>query len=168
MSLDDQKFPDAENQRGPNPPRCHKSLIFSYTQIAIIDKEKESQDSTPIVFAKVGATQCTKTYLMTPDFVLGYTLVQTIRLHTCPKNKPDLGRPPHRNFFHQKNYDHLKNNLKNNIERVPIDSAHFYLHRGLALEPVHIANLFARNISDTSSPVGCVGHSGATYRPELG
>ena len=68
-----------------------------------------------------------------------------IRLHTCPKNKPDLGRPPHRNFVHQKNSDHLKNNLKNNIERVPIDSAHFYLHRGLDLEPVPIATLDSGN-----------------------
>ena len=117
-------------------------MMFSNTQIAIIDKEKDSQDSIPIVFAKVGATQCTKTYFMTPDFVRGYTLVQFIRLRTCPIIWPDLGRPPHRNFVHQKIYDHLKNNLKNNIERVPIDSAHFYLHRGLDLEPVPIASFF--------------------------
>ena len=139
LSLDDQKFPDAENQRCPNPPRCHKSLIFISTQICYYRQERDSQKSIQIVLAKVGALNVPKRIWWRQIPRLASHLSKLIRLHTCPKNKPDLGRPPHRNFVHQKNYDRLKNNLKNNIERVPIDSAHFYLHRGLDLEPVPIA-----------------------------
>jgi len=45
-------------------------------------------------------------------------------------------------FQHQEISDHLNSSWIKPIERVAIDSAHFYLRRGLALEPVPIATVY--------------------------
>ena len=51
-----------------------------------------------------------------------------------------------RNFVHQKNSDHPISSRDKPIQRVPVDSAHFCLYRGLGLEPVCIAKLSCHEV----------------------
>ena len=57
-----------------------------------------------------------------------------------PSDLPDLEDLGQVDFRHQKNSDHPISSRDKPIQRVPADSAHFCLYRGLGLEPVCIAS----------------------------
>ena len=73
-------------------------------------------------------------------FSVGFTFERCAWGFTYERFWPESGPRLHHEFCHQKNSDHPISSRDKPIQRGPVDSAYFCLHRGLGLEPVCIAS----------------------------